>query len=515
MVAESDSGDIALLKNLVPLNALSDEHLGQLISRIKIEQAKKGDILFREGDSDHQHFYLLEGEVALLAGNRELDVVQGGAKTARFALAHQWPRKFSGRAVGDVRFARIESQLISDLLMRTQAQSYRVSELDGNSDGDWVSQVLRSRVLQQIPPSNIQNVLRRMEEVSLHAGEVLIRRGDPGDYYYVIVQGTCVVTRSGAATDPQLAVLGPGDCFGEEALVSGGTRSSTVTMGSDGTLMRLSKDDFAELIRRPLLRSVKMEAAKKLIEQGGSWIDIRPADAYAVNHLPGALSLPLQTLRARCSECSLETTYVVYGEHFSDCAVGAFLLRERGFDVWVLEDGAVDLDVHPVSDAQADVGPESAASAAASKLAPQHSQEFEQRLQEVQARYHKALFQRVAEIRQLRQMLDAANADRQRLEQSLQQAREENATLRSGTATTQGQADLERRITELQKELDDAQETIQDASTQESIFHWEHLRIQSRLESTVHALAEQHEANRALQEENEQLKRRLAALEGR
>jgi DNA-binding ferritin-like protein (Dps family) len=96
----------------------------------------------------------------------------------------------------------------------------------------------------------------------------------------------------------------------------------------------------------------------------------------------------------------------------------------------------------------------------------------------------------------------------------LQQAREENANLRKGAAVSEDHAALEQRISELQKDLDDAQETIQDASTQESIAHWEHLRVQSRLESTVQALADQHEVTRVLQEENEALKQRIAALEG-
>ena len=474
---------------------------------MRIERAKDGDLLFREGDTDHQHIYLLEGRVVLLSGTREVDAVQSGAKTARFALAHQWPRKFSARAVGEVRFIRIESRMINDLLVRTQSQSYRVSDLDGEADGDWMTQVLRSRMLQQTPPSNIQNVLRRMEEVDIPAGTAVIRQGEEGDCCYIIVRGAGVVTRGDGGSDQQVALLGPGDSFGEEALVTGGVRCATVSMASDSVLMRLNKGDFAELIRRPLLRSVKIEAARVLVEQGAGWIDIRSPEDYTASHPPGAMNLPLGTLRERHIDCALEGTYVVYGGLVSDSAVGTFLLREQGFDVWALEGGFTDLEARPSGDND-QTAPEAAVVTPTEPTA-QRVQELEQKLRETQSRYHKVLLQRMGEIRQLRQMLEAATADRQRLEQ----AREEDAAARGGAKESEGQMPLEQRIAELQQELDDAQEILQDASAQESSAHWERLRIQAKLESTAQALAEQREINRVLQEENEETMRRLEVMQ--
>jgi CRP-like cAMP-binding protein len=510
MAAQAKYDHNVLLKNLVPLNALSEEHLDQLISRITIERAGSGDFIFREGDTDRQHVYLLEGRAMLLSGSREVDLVQSGTKIARYALAHQWPRKFSAQAIGDVRFVRIESRFISDLLVRTQSQSYRVSELDGEADGNWMAQVLRSRVMQQIPPSNIQNVLRRMEELNVSAGEVVIRQGDVGDYYYAIVRGSCIVSRSLDGADQQMAVFGPGDCFGEEALVSGGVRNASVSMATDGTLMRLGKEDFAELIRSPLLRSVTMEVARTLVEKGASWIDVRPRKDYAAGHLPGAQSLPLDVLHERCAECALTGTYVVYGENFNDGAVGAFQLRERGLDVWVLEGGITAQEAETSVDTDRttpDVEPEILA-----KPPVEVPGDQAQQAREIQARYQKALLQRIEEIRELRRMLEAATADRQRLEQALQQARDENAVLRSGARGGEEQEQLKKRIAKLQQELDDVQEIIQDASAQESSSNWERLRLQAKLESTERDLAEQRDINRVLREENEETTRRLDTL---
>ena len=120
MPVPTSNNDDVLLKNLVPLNALSDEQLGQLLSRIQVEKAKKGEYLFREGDTDHQNIYLLKGTVALLSGQKEMDLVVSGTQTARFALAHQLPRKHSARAKTQVTFVRVDSCRLSDLLARRE-----------------------------------------------------------------------------------------------------------------------------------------------------------------------------------------------------------------------------------------------------------------------------------------------------------------------------------------------------------------------------------------------------------
>jgi CRP-like cAMP-binding protein len=524
MVTEAAYDQSILLKNLVPLNALSEEHLGQLVSRLDIERAAKGDFLFQEGDTDHFHVYLLEGRVDLLSGAREVDSVRSGTKTARFALAHHWPRKFSARAASDVRFVRIESRLLSELLVRAQSQSYRVTELAGDTGSDdWMSQVLRSKVLQQIPPSNIQNVLRRMEEVSVPAGEVVIRQGDEGDYYYVVIEGTCEVMRRrpGSEEERRVTVLGPGDCFGEEALVSGGSRGGTVTMLDDGLLMRLGKDDFAELIRQPLLQRIKRAEARELVERGAVWIDVRDPEAYQANHLDGAENMPLDSLREECNNYPQDRAYVVYGEDFSQSAIGAFLLRERGFEVWVLDGGLDAPEERPAAPTRFASQPAPVAADSAGQPAPSSAAGAEQRIEalekqarETQARYHKALLQRVAEIRQLRQMLEAARAENRRLEQALKQAQAQGAAPESlsDPADAEELARLKERIAELQGELDEVQDVLQEASAEESTHHWERLRQQSRLEALQQTLTEQQEINRVLREENEETMRRLEAM---
>ena len=84
----------------------------------------------------------------------------------------------------------------------------------------------------------------RLERVHVAPGETVLREGDEGDALYVVESGT-VQVQSGATT---LAELGPGDHFGEIALVTGSTRTADVVSARGATVLRLSRDVYLEYL---------------------------------------------------------------------------------------------------------------------------------------------------------------------------------------------------------------------------------------------------------------------------
>jgi len=82
------------------------------------------------------------------------------------------------------------------------------------------------------------------EEIEVPAGKVLIRQGDPGREAFVISAGRAKATIRGKGT----AKLGPGECFGEMALLDSAPRSATVTAESDMRLLVLGSREFSTLI---------------------------------------------------------------------------------------------------------------------------------------------------------------------------------------------------------------------------------------------------------------------------
>lgn len=93
---------------------------------------------------------------------------------------------------------------------------------------------------------SIEEIGRLAEEVDVPAGKVLMREGETGDAFYVVVNGTVSVERSGA--EPRM--LGPGDFLGEIALVDHGRRTATATCVSDCRLLVLGHREFDQLLDR-------------------------------------------------------------------------------------------------------------------------------------------------------------------------------------------------------------------------------------------------------------------------
>ena len=82
------------------------------------------------------------------------------------------------------------------------------------------------------------------DEVDVPAGKVLMRQGESGSDMMVVVRGGVAVERDGN----RLNTLGPGDFFGEIALVDGGPRTATVTAETPATLLVISHRDFHSMM---------------------------------------------------------------------------------------------------------------------------------------------------------------------------------------------------------------------------------------------------------------------------
>lgn len=87
---------------------------------------------------------------------------------------------------------------------------------------------------------DLQRLARASDEVQIAAGTQLTVEDTIGREAFVIVEGTATVTKGGET----VATLGPGDHFGELALLDGGPRTATVTADGDMEVLVLSKPAF-------------------------------------------------------------------------------------------------------------------------------------------------------------------------------------------------------------------------------------------------------------------------------
>jgi len=307
-------------------------------------------VLFKEGDTDKRTYYLVSGAVDLLTEGHVVGTIRAGTSDARHPLAPVLPRRCTARVATDrIEYISIDSDLLDVLLTWDQTGTYEVGELQagGVAGDDWMTLLLQSRAFHKIPPANLQAVFMRMQRMNYAAGDTVIRQGDDGDYFYAIVSGRCLVTRETPLNREgiKLAELGMGDTFGEESLISGAKRNATVTMATDGVLMRLGKDDFNTLLNEPMLHWVGYDEAMAIVAGGGRWLDVRLPSEFEHCHFEAAINVPLYFVRLKLKTLEQGIPYVVCCDNGRRSSAAAYVLSERGFDTCVLRGGIAETDL--------------------------------------------------------------------------------------------------------------------------------------------------------------------------
>lgn len=329
-----------ILQRFVPMKSLSPNARADLALHAETRSYPPGSILFREGDNDHLLYFLVEGEILRHKQGTESRTIAAGDEDAFYALARSVPRMYTAEAATAVRVLCIEEDLVENNLCYDQAATYEVFEYDGSDDPSWVWDVLSHPAFRNVPPENINTMFKRFEEVTCSAGDVIIEQGAQGDYYYLIREGRARISRtSPSGVRQDLAEIGKGESFGEDALLTGDPRNATVSMLTDGLLMRLSKKDFDQLLSAPMVRKVSAQEAESLLQSGAQPIDVRLEDEFRAGTVRNSLNLPLYLLRIRAHSLDKGRKYLLFCQNGQRSSAAAFLLAQLGFDVSVLEGG--------------------------------------------------------------------------------------------------------------------------------------------------------------------------------
>ncbi len=344
--------DKSILKTFVPASALNTENFQELAAKTFVENVAAGTAIFKEGDTDRKSVYLIEGQAEIVSSKGESKTVMSGSDIAKHPLANQQPRKSTATAKVDSEIIRIDSDLLDILLTWDQLSGIEVDEIqveetsedEEDDDSDWMTRILQSKAFLQVPPANIQAMFMRMQDIPVKTGDVIIKQGGEGDYYYIIKHGKAKVTRtSKTGSELTLATLGDGDAFGEEALLSEAKRNANIVMTTDGAMMRLSKEDFNELLKEPMLSWVTNEEADAMVKgEGAVWIDVRLESEYKNANIEGSINIPLFMLRLKAQSLDTEKQYILYCNSGRQSSACAYLLSERGLQVHCLKGGLVE-----------------------------------------------------------------------------------------------------------------------------------------------------------------------------
>jgi CRP-like cAMP-binding protein len=109
----------------------------------------------------------------------------------------------------------------------------------------------RCDLLRHLPAEEVERILPCVRERHLTPGEILFVAGSPGDALFIVANGNVevlVAASGGNEAEHRLAELGPGQAFGEMALLSGGPRTATVRAVGEVDLLMIGREDFEQLV---------------------------------------------------------------------------------------------------------------------------------------------------------------------------------------------------------------------------------------------------------------------------
>lgn len=317
---------------------LPEGALAELVARPGVMRGAAGDAVdARQGDL-----------VVLLEGGLAMSSSEGGQHIAAFLVEEEAPDPailYAIPAHAVLRLTRPSVYLVIDGARLDEAMSRRqetggLATLDDDVR-ERVGSLVKASPFKQLSFEQLVRCAQAMQPMDVAAGDDVVAQGEAGDYFYVIEAGTADVLRTTAgATPARVARLGPGNSFGEEALLKNEPRNATVRMATAGRVLRLAKADFDLLLKNQLLHEIDPEDARRQLQRNeASLVDCRFEEEWELWRIKNARLIPLDVIRERASGLDKSRKYIVYCRTGRRSRAAAFLMRQAGLQALSLRGG--------------------------------------------------------------------------------------------------------------------------------------------------------------------------------
>ncbi|KAI3430680.1 hypothetical protein D9Q98_005269 [Chlorella vulgaris] len=236
------------LRRVPILLNLSEQQLFQLARCMANRSFEAGEVVFRQGEVGQEFYVVEEGSFSITdQEGRELATCGHGQCFGELALLNK-----------EARAATVHASTAAKVLACTRADFD--THLGSLAE---IRNMWRFEALRKVPLLTALTSQQRLalctafETRKMSAGQAVIRKGEQGDTFFILEEGTCTVVGD---EGQELGKLGPTAYFGERALLRNEPRAATVTAASDVRLLALGRDDFTRLLG-PLNKLLQSQAA--------------------------------------------------------------------------------------------------------------------------------------------------------------------------------------------------------------------------------------------------------------
>eukprot|EP00816_Leptocylindrus_hargravesii_P011230 CAMPEP_0196823970 /NCGR_PEP_ID=MMETSP1362-20130617/89823_1 /TAXON_ID=163516 /ORGANISM="Leptocylindrus danicus, Strain CCMP1856" /LENGTH=1126 /DNA_ID=CAMNT_0042204039 /DNA_START=112 /DNA_END=3492 /DNA_ORIENTATION=- len=201
-----------------------------------VDQLENGKTIYEQGDIGKAIFAVETGEVTFTDENKkEVKKVHAGKAFDEECLTYEYPRNYtcnvSATGTAIWKLPRVDFQRVQNVVVNLRMVM--------------ITEVLsKVELLAALDPKALKSLARTMVFETFQEGAVIVKKGDKGDKFYIVGEGTAAVSDIG--TDG--IVIEKEGYFGERALLSGDVRAATITALTKCTILSLNRTEFNKLL---------------------------------------------------------------------------------------------------------------------------------------------------------------------------------------------------------------------------------------------------------------------------
>jgi putative peptide zinc metalloprotease protein len=237
-----------LLKR-VPLFAnCSDEELDRVAGQLRSETFAAGEVIIQQGDIGDKFYILQSGSASVWQTQSDgmdkgVDKKGPGQYFGELALVRDAPRNASVRADTPVILLSLNQKDFNQLVRQYVTLA---DQVDRDVRYSWLLRGMP--IFDELEAHEMELLVAILEPETFKAGEIIFNEGDMGDKFYIIEYGQVSITHEVNDKSIELSRRGPGEYFGEIALLHKRARTATVTALQDSVLLGLKGEYFLNLI---------------------------------------------------------------------------------------------------------------------------------------------------------------------------------------------------------------------------------------------------------------------------
>ena len=326
-------------------SSLSDNSLEVLSKRINPLNFPAGSQIIEENAVGDSFYFVRQGQLEVtkktrLGKDAKISVISSGRGFGEMALLTCSLRSCSVRAITDVALFALPRTDFEEVVLNEAA--FKDTLLREVEDFSQYNRIKTLQPFQLLEPAKMYAGMEKMTVRTYAPGENIIDQGEKGDCYYIIKSGSVSILKKNKGEDEskQIAAIGEGEAFGEEALIRDDPRNATCRAIGETTVLVLDKQDFEQIVKAAFLENIfPEEISLDTYLDEYVVIDTRIPAEYEEEHIYGAVNIPVEVLRRQCEDFDPSKKYITYCLNDSRGMVAAFLLRNRGFNAKCLRGG--------------------------------------------------------------------------------------------------------------------------------------------------------------------------------